>query len=72
MLRGETLSWWNVTKYALGLTIMAMLIRKMFKGKIINKYCNKKAHDEIEDKFRALQKYNMFVTHSLDMFMEKL
>jgi len=72
MLRGEALSWWTVTRQALGPTTVSDMAWPTFKKKILERYCNERARDRIEKEFRNLKKDNLSLAEYTRRFMEKL
>ncbi|KAI3665932.1 hypothetical protein L6452_44567 [Arctium lappa] len=71
LLRGDALSWWNVTRRALTTEVLAKLTWPTFKKKIMEKYCNERALDKIEE-FRSLKKGDLSVADYAKQFLDKL
>ncbi|KAI3692422.1 hypothetical protein L6452_32237 [Arctium lappa] len=61
LLRGDALSWWNITRRDITLEVLAQITWPIFKKKLMQKYCNERALDKIEDEFRNLKKGNLSV-----------
>ena len=51
LLKGEALTWWNLTRSFLMPGVLARLSWPEFKKKLLEKYCNKRALDKIEEEF---------------------
>ncbi|KAI3665770.1 hypothetical protein L6452_44401 [Arctium lappa] len=72
LLRGDALSWWNITRRALAPEILAKLPWSAFKKKIMEKYCNERALYKIEEEFKNLKKGNLSVADYAKQFLDKL
>ncbi|KAI3746259.1 hypothetical protein L6452_08685 [Arctium lappa] len=72
LLRGEALTWWNLTRKALTPEVLAKLTWPTFKKKIMDKYCNERALDKIDEEFQTLKKGNLSIADYSKLFMEKL
>ncbi|KAI3663974.1 hypothetical protein L6452_45207 [Arctium lappa] len=72
LLRGEALIWWNLTRSALILEVLAKLTWPVFKEKIMDKYCSERSLDKLEREFRDLKKGNMSIVGYSKLFLEKL
>ncbi|KAI3758507.1 hypothetical protein L6452_06072 [Arctium lappa] len=72
LLRGDALSWWNITRRALTPEILAKLPWPTFKKKIMEKYCNERALDKIEEEFKNLKKGNLSVADYAKQLLDKL
>ncbi|KAI3718287.1 hypothetical protein L6452_19151 [Arctium lappa] len=72
LLKGDALSWWNVTRRALTPEVLSKLAWPTFKKKIMKKYCNERALDKIEEEFKNLKKGNMSVVDYAKQFLDKL
>ncbi|KAI3684688.1 hypothetical protein L6452_33913 [Arctium lappa] len=59
MMRGRALTWWNVTKTAMGIAAISSLTWDTFKKEVLKEYCSEMALDRIEEEFRALKKGDM-------------
>ncbi|KAI3771277.1 hypothetical protein L6452_02438 [Arctium lappa] len=53
MLRGATLTWWNVYSTSIEATVLAQLSWETIKKKVMEEFCNKRAIDRIIDEFWA-------------------
>ncbi|KAI3757889.1 hypothetical protein L6452_05433 [Arctium lappa] len=62
----------NVTRRALIPEVLAKLTWPTFKKKILEKYCNDRALDKIEDDFQNLKKGNLTIADYAKQFMDKL
>ncbi|KAJ9562131.1 hypothetical protein OSB04_007291 [Centaurea solstitialis] len=72
LLKGEALTWWNLTRSSLTPEVYARLSWAEFKKKMLEKYCSERALDKIEDEFRGLKKGNNPISFYAKDFMEKL
>ncbi|KAJ9540615.1 hypothetical protein OSB04_027121 [Centaurea solstitialis] len=72
LLKGEALTWWNLTRSSLAPEVYAMLSWAEFKKKTLEKYCSERALDKIEDEFRGMKKGNNPVSFYAKDFLEKL
>ncbi|KAI3684706.1 hypothetical protein L6452_33931 [Arctium lappa] len=72
LLRGETLIWWNLTRFALTPEVLAKLTWSVFKQKIMDKYCSERSLDKLEEEFRGLRKGTLSVADYSKLFLEKL
>ncbi|KAJ9542955.1 LOW QUALITY PROTEIN: hypothetical protein OSB04_029461 [Centaurea solstitialis] len=72
LLKGEALTWWNLTRSSLTPEVYARLSWAEFKKKMLEKYCSERALDKIEDEFRAMKKGNSPISFYAKDFLEKL
>ncbi|KAJ9554217.1 hypothetical protein OSB04_018262 [Centaurea solstitialis] len=72
LLKGEALTWWNLTRSSLTPEVYARLSWAEFKKKMLEKYCSERALDKIEDEFRAMKKGNNPISFYAKDFLEKL
>ena len=72
LMKGKALIWWNLTHSSLSPRELAKLSWPIFKKKILDKYCSKRALAKIEAEFRRLEKWNLSVPDYLKLFLEKL
>ncbi|KAJ9556056.1 hypothetical protein OSB04_010670 [Centaurea solstitialis] len=72
LLRGEALTWWNLTRSSLTPEVLARLSWGEFKKKMLEKYCSERALDKIEEEFRGMKKGNSPVSYYAKEFVEKL
>ncbi|KAJ9557680.1 hypothetical protein OSB04_012294 [Centaurea solstitialis] len=72
LLKGEALTWWNLTRSSLTPEVYARLSWAEFKKKMLEKYCSERALDKIEDEFRGMKKGNNPVSYYAKEFLEKL
>ncbi|KAJ9566000.1 hypothetical protein OSB04_001966 [Centaurea solstitialis] len=72
LLKGEALTWWNLTRSSLTPEVYARLSWAEFKKKMLEKYCSERALDKIEDEFRAMKKGNNPISFYAKYFLEKL
>ncbi|KAJ9546788.1 LOW QUALITY PROTEIN: hypothetical protein OSB04_019331 [Centaurea solstitialis] len=72
LLKGEALTWWNLTRTSLTPGVLAVLPWSEFKRKMLEKYCSERALDKIEDEFRGMKKGNSPVSYYAKEFLEKL
>ncbi|KAJ9566249.1 hypothetical protein OSB04_002215 [Centaurea solstitialis] len=72
LLKGEALTWWNLTRSSLAPEVYARLSWAEFKKKTLEKYCSERALDKIEDEFRGMKKGNIPVSFYAKDFLEKL
>ncbi|KAJ9555770.1 hypothetical protein OSB04_010384 [Centaurea solstitialis] len=72
LLKGEALTWWNLTRSSLTPEVYAKLSWTEFKKKMLEKYCSERALDKIEDEFRGLKKGNNPISFYAKDFLEKL
>ncbi|KAJ9567767.1 LOW QUALITY PROTEIN: hypothetical protein OSB04_003733 [Centaurea solstitialis] len=72
LLKGEALTWWNLTRSSLTPEIYARLSWAEFKKKMLEKYCSERALDKIEDEFRGMKKGNNPISYYAKEFLEKL
>ncbi|KAJ9562943.1 hypothetical protein OSB04_008103 [Centaurea solstitialis] len=72
LLKGEALTWWNLTRSSLTPEIYARLSWAEFKKKMLEKYCSERALDKIEDEFRGMKKGNNPISFYAKDFLEKL
>ncbi|KAJ9555800.1 hypothetical protein OSB04_010414 [Centaurea solstitialis] len=72
LLKGETLTWWNLTRSSLTPEVYARLSWAEFKKKTLEKYCSERAIDKIVDEFRGLKKGNNPISFYAKDFLEKL
>ncbi|XP_024961593.1 uncharacterized protein LOC112502021 [Cynara cardunculus var. scolymus] len=72
MLRGATLTWWNIVISTVEVTELAKMSWATFKENVLEEYCNEQEMDRIEEEFRTLKKGNLSVRDYTRLFMEKL
>ncbi|KAJ9538872.1 hypothetical protein OSB04_031605 [Centaurea solstitialis] len=72
LLKGEALTWWNLTRSSLTPEVYARLSWADFKKKMLEKYCSERDLDKIEDEFRAMKKGNNPISFYAKDFLEKL
>ncbi|KAJ9551398.1 hypothetical protein OSB04_015443 [Centaurea solstitialis] len=72
LLKGEALTWWNLTRSSLTPEVYARLSWAEFKKKMLETYCSERALDKIEDEFRAMKKGNSPISYYAKDFLEKL
>ncbi|KAI3759549.1 hypothetical protein L6452_07441 [Arctium lappa] len=72
MLRGATLTWWNVYSTFIEATVLAQLSWEAFKKKVMEEFCNEQAMDRIIDEFPGLKNGNLSVKEYNKSFMDKL
>ena len=72
LFKGEGLSWWNLTRSALWSGGLAKLTWVTFKKKVMNKYCNKRALDKIEEELKNLKNGIQSIAEYSRLSIEKL
>ncbi|KAI3678021.1 hypothetical protein L6452_37300 [Arctium lappa] len=72
MLRGTTLTWWNVYSASLEVTVLAKLSWATFKEKLLEEYCNERSMDRIKDEFQNLKMGSGSVKECTRLFMDKM
>ncbi|KAJ9564428.1 hypothetical protein OSB04_000394 [Centaurea solstitialis] len=72
LLKGEALTWWNLTRTSLTPKVLAVLPWSEFKKKMLEKYCSERALDKIEDEFRGMEKGDSPVADYAKEFLERL
>ncbi|KAJ9542143.1 hypothetical protein OSB04_028649 [Centaurea solstitialis] len=72
LLKGEALTWWNLTRTSLTPEVLAVLPWSEFKKKMLEKYCSERALDKIEDEFRGMEKGDSPVADYAKEFLERL
>ncbi|KAJ9553321.1 hypothetical protein OSB04_017366 [Centaurea solstitialis] len=72
LLKGEALTWWNLTRSSLTPKVYARLSWDEFKKKMLEKYCSERALDKIEDELWAMKKGNSPISFYAKDFLEKL
>ncbi|KAI3757500.1 hypothetical protein L6452_05040 [Arctium lappa] len=72
MLRGTSLTWWNVYSSSVEATVLAKLSWSTFKKKLMEEFCNERALDRLEEEFRNLRKGNLSLREYNRQFMDKL
>ncbi|KAJ9535369.1 hypothetical protein OSB04_un001516 [Centaurea solstitialis] len=72
LLKGEALTWWNLTRSSISPEVYARLSWADFKKKILEKYCSERALDKIEEEFRRMKKGNNPISYYAKEFLEKL
>ncbi|XP_024974913.1 uncharacterized protein K02A2.6-like [Cynara cardunculus var. scolymus] len=72
MLRGASLTWWNIVISTIEVTELTKMSWTTFKEKVMEEYCNEQEMDRIEEEFRTLKKGNLSVRDYTRLFMEKL
>ncbi|KAI3771737.1 hypothetical protein L6452_02904 [Arctium lappa] len=72
LLRGTTLTWWNVFTSTIEESVLARMSWAEFKKKILEEYCTEEELDSIEEEFRSIKKGDLSVKGYTRLFMEKI
>lgn len=72
MLKGEALSWWNMTWMLLGKEIVSRLTWDEFVERVKGWYCSARDLVKMQNEFLALEKGDMTVDEYACLFVEKL
>ncbi|KAJ9544097.1 hypothetical protein OSB04_023804 [Centaurea solstitialis] len=72
LLKGEALTWWNLTRSSLTPEVLARLSWGDFKKKMLEKYCSERSLDKIEEEFQGMKKGKSPVSYYAKEFVEKL
>ncbi|KAJ9564187.1 hypothetical protein OSB04_000153 [Centaurea solstitialis] len=72
LLKGEALTWWNLTRSSISPEVYARLSWADLKKKMLEKYCSERALDKIDDEFRGMKKGNNPISYYAKEYLERL
>ncbi|KAI3720369.1 hypothetical protein L6452_21285 [Arctium lappa] len=72
MLRGTTLTWWNVYSASVETAILEKLSWATFKEKLLEEYCNERTMDRIKEEFQNMNKGSLSLKEYNQKFMDRL